>query len=96
MRKLLIALVAVAVAGPAYAQDFINVLTSILGNADLATHVLPRDHRAQRSLGHILQAGARAADLIRRVLMFSRREEPQRTIVKLPAVVQEVVQRRVD
>ena len=73
------------------AHDFNNALTAILGNAEVAARLLPPDHRAQRSLGHIQQSGERAHDLVRRILTFSRREQPQRTLVKLPVVVGEAL-----
>jgi PAS domain S-box-containing protein len=73
------------------AHDFNNVLTAIVGNAEIAVNALPADHRAQRSLRHIMQAGARATDLVRRILMFSRRQEPQRSLVTLPPVVEDAL-----
>jgi PAS domain S-box-containing protein len=73
------------------AHDFNNVLTAIIGNAEIAAGALPADHRAQRSLTHIRNASARATDLVRRILMFSRRQEPQRSLVRLPAIVDEAL-----
>jgi PAS domain S-box-containing protein len=73
------------------AHDFNNVLTAIVGNAEIASHALSADHRAQRSLRHIMQAGARATDLVGRILMFSRRQEPQRSPVTLRTVVDEAL-----
>jgi PAS domain S-box-containing protein len=73
------------------AHDFNNVLTAIVGSAEIAMRALPADHRAQRSLQHITQASARATDLIRRILTFSRRQEPQRSFVTLAPVIEEAL-----
>jgi PAS domain S-box-containing protein len=73
------------------AHDFNNVITAILGNVEIASRALPPDHRAQRSLGHITQAATRAADLIKRILTFSRRREPQRSRLPLQPIVEEAL-----
>jgi signal transduction histidine kinase/CheY-like chemotaxis protein len=73
------------------AHDFNNVLTAILGNTEIAARSLPDDAPAQRSLRHIAQAGARASDLVGRILMFSRHQQPQRSLVTLRGVVEEAL-----
>lgn len=74
------------------AHDFNNILLAINGNARLAAADLPADHPAQESLGQISRAGARAADLVRQILAFSRAEEPRRESLDLGPVVQEAIQ----
>ena len=74
------------------AHDFNNILLAINGNARLAATDLPGDHPAQASLGHITRAGARAADLVRQILAFSRADVPQRTPLDLGPVVHEAIQ----
>jgi signal transduction histidine kinase/CheY-like chemotaxis protein len=73
------------------AHDFANVVAAMLGNAELASVALPGNHRAQRNLANITQAGQRAADLIRRILTFSRRQEPQRRLVRLQHLVEDAL-----
>jgi PAS domain S-box-containing protein len=73
------------------AHDFNNVLTAIVGNVEVAAAALPADHRAQRSLAHIAAASARAADLVKRILTFSRRQDTQRRPVRLQAIVEEAL-----
>lgn len=54
------------------AHDFNNLLTSILGYTKLAKGLLPEEHVAQNALLQIGRAGERAADLVSRILAFSR------------------------
>ena len=73
------------------AHDFNNVLTAVAGNALLAAEVLSEGHPAHRHLERIRQASARATDLVRRILTFSRDQEPQRRVLRLQDVVDEVL-----
>ena len=73
------------------AHDFNNMLLAINGNAKLAIADLPADHPAQESLNEIVKAGARAADLVRRILSFSRPAEQKREVQQLQPVVEEAV-----
>ncbi len=56
------------------AHDFNNMLVVIAGNAELLAESLPSDHLGQEDLKEIRQAAARAADLVRQLLTFSRRQ----------------------
>jgi PAS domain S-box-containing protein len=73
------------------AHDFNNILLAICGNARLAADDLPRDHNAQQSLAEIARAAQRATDLVRRILAFSRQQEPKRESLHLQPVVHEAV-----
>jgi PAS domain S-box-containing protein len=73
------------------AHDFNNILLAIGGNTKLAIADLPRDHAAQRSLGEISKATDRAADLVRRILSFSRPQEQKRETFHLQPVVEEAL-----
>lgn len=53
------------------AHDFNNILTSILGNADLALHLLPQDSPARENLQEVENASRRAADLAQQMLAYS-------------------------
>jgi PAS domain S-box-containing protein len=74
------------------AHDFNNILALIRGNAALALSDLPTDHAAHTSLVEIDKASRRAADLVRRILTFGRREELHRQTLELPPVVGEAAQ----
>jgi two-component system CheB/CheR fusion protein len=63
------------------AHDFNNLLTSILGNADIVRGNLPSGDQSIESIRQIEQAGRRAADLVRRILAFSRHHPPGRNLL---------------
>src|SRR4029077_20151171 len=73
------------------AHDFNNILSAITGNAKLAMTDLPAAHPVQESLAEIAKGGSRAADLVRRILSFTRQQELQREVVQLGPVVQEAL-----
>jgi len=73
------------------AHDFNNILLAINGNARIATEDLPENHPARESLTEITKAGARAADLVRRILAFSRPQEFKRETLNLQSVVEEAM-----
>src|SRR6185295_640343 len=59
------------------AHDFNNILTVIQGHAGLMKHTLPPDGPPKKSLEQISESAARAATLIRQLLMFSRKQVMQ-------------------
>ncbi|ODT32061.1 MAG: hypothetical protein ABS53_08925 [Hydrogenophaga sp. SCN 70-13] len=71
------------------AHDFNNILTAILGNADLAREDLPAQAPAHESLGEISTAARRGRELVRQILTFSRQQPLARARVPLAAVVVE-------
>jgi len=74
------------------AHDFNNLLAAITGNTKLALQDLPADHPVRAHLAEISKAGARAVDLVRRILTFSRQEPQQRKLMELQPVVEEALQ----
>ena len=73
------------------AHDFNNILLAINGNVRLAMADLSHEHPAQESLAEIAKAGARAADLVRRILAFSRPHESRRDAMQLQPVIEEAL-----
>jgi PAS domain S-box-containing protein len=73
------------------AHDFNNILLAITGNARLALADLQPQHPVAASLTEIEKAGGRAADLVRRILVFSRQQEARREINTLPAIIEEAL-----
>jgi PAS domain S-box-containing protein len=73
------------------AHDFNNILLAISGNNGLALEDLPMDHPARPSLLEIERASRRAADLVRRILAFSRKEEPRSETLYLQPVIEEAL-----
>lgn len=73
------------------AHDFNNVLTAILGQAHLALTCRHEDSQVHRSLSEIIRAGARAANLVKQILTFSRQTEQEVKPVQLAAIVKETL-----
>jgi PAS domain S-box-containing protein len=72
------------------AHDFNNMLTVILGYAELLTEQIGRDKPVGRDLLEIQAAAERAASLTRQLLAFSRKQVLAITTVDLSAVVRGV------
>ncbi|MBB6094155.1 PAS domain S-box-containing protein [Povalibacter uvarum] len=73
------------------AHDFNNLLLAIAGNARLAMDELNAAHPARRNIEEIETAGARASDLVHRILAFSHQSEPRRAIIELKPTVEEAL-----
>jgi PAS domain S-box-containing protein len=73
------------------AHDFNNLLTAILGFAELAQGRLPKDHPAQQDLERIVQASVRAANLVRQLLGFARKQLTQPRPISVNAVIQDLL-----
>jgi len=74
------------------AHDFNNILLAITGNAKLAIEDLPDDHPVQEALHEISKASARATDLVRRILAFTRAQDPKRKPTQLQPILEEALQ----
>jgi PAS domain S-box-containing protein len=72
------------------AHDFNNILTSILGCAELLSDAIPRDSALRGEVDEIARSGRRAADLTRQLLIFSRRQLVAPRILEPAAVVAEL------
>ncbi|MFQ5613333.1 MAG: PAS domain S-box protein, partial [Anaerolineae bacterium] len=72
------------------AHDFNNLLTAINGFAKLLQYELPPSDPRQEMVEKILQAGQRAADLIRQLLAFSRKQIIAPRVLNLNTVVAEM------
>ncbi len=80
------------------AHDFNNLLTAMNGFTELAQHRLLPDDPVQEMLKHVLDSGQRAADLVRQLLAFSRKQiiEPQTVdLNKLIANLNPMLQRMI-
>lgn len=72
------------------AHDFNNVLFCVLTNVEFARNEIAEDHAAHTYLVEAETAGWRAADLVRQLLAFSRRQVLQPTFVDLHLLVEEL------
>jgi PAS domain S-box-containing protein len=73
------------------AHDFNNILTAINGNAELALEEGTADDPVRISIQEIRKAGQRAKDLVKQILIFSRRQETRRQVIALGPVVDEAL-----
>ncbi len=73
------------------AHDFNNILLAINGNAQLALADVSPGNLAEQSISEILKAGARASDLVKRILGFSRPQEQKKQVLKLQPVIEEAL-----
>jgi len=65
------------------AHDFNNILTAVIGYADLLLGRIPKSDPSRPSLEEIKKGGERAAALTRQLLAFSRRAATQPRVVDL-------------
>ncbi|MFH2125594.1 MAG: PAS domain S-box protein [Pseudomonadota bacterium] len=72
------------------AHDFNNILMAIMGYADLALEDLPQGSPSAESLEQVIAASERAKSLVRQILSFSRREEPDKAPLDVASLVGEV------
>ena len=74
------------------AHDFNNILSTILGYAEIIETQLPDDAAVKYDLGQIIAAGNRAADLVQRILTFSRNDVETLQPLKLQDVIGDTLQ----
>ncbi len=73
------------------AHDFNNILTAIIGYAELERDDLLAANRDIGNCEEIIKAGHRAKEIVRQILGFSRHEEQQFRAVEIGSVVREAL-----
>ncbi len=73
------------------AHDFNNILSAVLGYAELARDEVKADSRAAQHIHEVTRAGNRAKELVKQILTFSRHNQPQQKTVLMQVMVKEVV-----
>ncbi len=73
------------------AHDFNNMLMVIGGNATLAHTRIPGGHPLHNNLSEIETASARAADLVKRILAFSRPQDALHTRLQLRPIIEDAL-----
>jgi CheY-like chemotaxis protein len=71
------------------AHDFNNIMTAVMGYAQIASDSLPPESEARDDLAQILRASSRASELTRQLLAFARRQVTQPRPVDLDDLVGE-------
>lgn len=72
------------------AHDFNNLLTAINGFAELTQRQLPADAPQRRYVANILRSGNQAAELVRQLLAFSRKQVISPKVLNLNSTVIEM------
>lgn len=85
------------------AHDFNNILTAILGHAELASDQLPPDSPAQEDIQQVQESANRAAALTSQLLAFARKQiiEPRvvdlnELIIKLSSMLRRLIGENID
>ncbi|ATC63509.1 hybrid sensor histidine kinase/response regulator [Nibricoccus aquaticus] len=73
------------------AHDFNNILTAILAYAELTGMDAEKPEEVRKHVTQVRAAGGRAKELVKRILAFSRQQQPERKPVRLQAVVLEAL-----
>jgi len=73
------------------AHDFNNILSAIIGNAELVRMATGDNAPVQEHVDGVLKAAERAKDLVQQILAFSRRQVQRREPVHIQAVIKEVL-----
>ena len=73
------------------AHDFNNILTGMIGYTEIARELLSADDPVKKDLEQVLIAGARAADLVKQILTFSRQGEEKLKPLNAQIVIKEVL-----
>ena len=73
------------------AHDFNNHLAIILGNVEMATIKLPKDDRVQAYLKQIKTTANRSKELVKQILLYSRRSRQDLKPVRLNLVIDETL-----
>jgi PAS domain S-box-containing protein len=73
------------------AHDLNNTLVPVVALSKLMLGTLPKGSRERANLNMIHQAGARARDLVKQILAFSRRDTPVREVLDLSAFVSDAL-----
>ncbi|KAB2888214.1 MAG: PAS domain S-box protein [Desulfobulbaceae bacterium] len=73
------------------AHDFNNILGAVIGYAEMAMEGIPPHSVIAKDIGRVLEAGNRAASLVKQILAFSRQQESERLLLTPATIVKEVV-----
>ena len=74
------------------AHDFNNILNGVLGYAEIGKMEIPEGTPGKDNLDMVIKSGMKARDLIKQILSFSRRHEPELKPLKIAKAVKESLQ----
>ena len=73
------------------AHDFNNILTAIIGYSEMTLEDSPDDSMKHEQMSEILKAGLRAKDLVKQILTFCRRDEPELKPIRCASIFKEAL-----
>jgi PAS domain S-box-containing protein len=73
------------------AHDFNNILGAVLGYAEMARDASPSESAVAKDLNKVLEAGYRAAALVKQILTFSRQGQNERVLLEPVHMVKEAI-----
>jgi PAS domain S-box-containing protein len=73
------------------AHDFNNILTAILGYTEIAISELPQGSGTRENLEEVFKASLRAIDLVKQILVFSRKSEIQLFPIRIHLIIKEAL-----
>ena len=71
------------------AHDFNNILAAVVGYSELAIEDAGDNANLRKSLHQVLKAGERAGDLVKQILTFSRKEDPETKPVRINTLIKQ-------
>ncbi len=74
------------------AHDFNNLLSPIIGFSEMILEDMPADDSHRENLTEVITAGKRASGLVKQILAFSRQAKQEVRPVRLPGIINEVLQ----
>ncbi len=82
---------AIGILAGGVAHDFNNILGIIIGNCELAMDDVPEWNPARLNLEEIITAGMRARDIVKQLLIFSRKTEQEKQVILLQPLIKETI-----
>jgi PAS domain S-box-containing protein len=82
---------AIATLAGGISHDFNNILTGIIGYAEMARDIVEPESEISEYIHEVLSASNRATDLVHQILAFSRRREMDKRAIQLQPLVKEVL-----
>ncbi len=73
------------------AHDFNNILAAIIGFTDIVAGHTDKGSRDALRLQRVIEAGIRGRELVRQMLTFSRKTDPEKKLLHLDDIVEETV-----
>lgn len=71
------------------AHDFNNIIQAITGYTELAMDQVPPDSKPYTNLERVMSAAQRSKDMVRQILAFSRRSEPEQKVFDMCPLLKE-------